>query len=337
MITKKFLNVLVFFLLLSSMAFAKDTLPKLFLFLGDNEASLHKNALEKSCVSGAQIIYSWKQLEPKKGLYDFSKIEKDLNFLNKIHKKLFIQLQDRSFEPTIFNVPDYIREDKIYHGGVAMQYDFPGEGKPTTSGWVARVWDKAVRERYNLLIQKLAARFDGKIYGINLPETAADFDEHNLPEDFTYDKYFYAELKNINTVRKAFHKNMVIQYVNFFPGEWNNDHHYMSRLFSYAMKHQIGLGGPDVVPYKEGHMKNSYPFFNKLRGKILTGMAIQEPDYTYKNPATGDYYKFAEFYDFTRDYLGATILFWNMQEPFFSQQLVPELNVQHFECKAEQL
>ncbi len=82
-------------------------------------------------------------------------------------------------------MPDYIREDTIYHGGVAMQYDFPGEGKPTTSGWVARVWDPAVRERYNLLIQKLATKFDGKIYGINLPETAVDFDEHNPSEDFT--------------------------------------------------------------------------------------------------------------------------------------------------------
>jgi hypothetical protein len=43
-------------------------------------------------------------------------------------------LQDRSFEPAIFNVPDYIREDESYHGGVAMQYDYPGEGKPITSG-----------------------------------------------------------------------------------------------------------------------------------------------------------------------------------------------------------
>jgi hypothetical protein len=46
--------------------------------------------LKKTCVRGAQIIYSWKQLEPKKGIYDFSKIEKDLIFLEKIHEKLFI-------------------------------------------------------------------------------------------------------------------------------------------------------------------------------------------------------------------------------------------------------
>jgi len=269
----------------------------------------------------------------KKGVYNFSKIENDLNFLNSIHKYLFIQLQDRSFEPTIFNVPDYIREDKIYHGGVAMQYDFPEEGKPITTGWVARVWDPAVRERFHLLIEKLADEFDGKIYGINLPETAVDFDPNNPPKDFTFNNYFHAELENIGTVKRSFHKSIVIQYVNFFPGEWNNDHHYMSRLFSYAIQHQIGLGGPDVVPYRKAQMKNSYPFFHKFRGKLLTGMAIQEPDYTYKNPATDDYYKFSDFHEFTKNYLGASLLFWNVQEPFFSEQLMPKLNAQYFECK----
>lgn len=307
-------------------------LPSLFLFLGGDEASLHKSSLNNPCVSGAQIIYSWKKLEPKKGVYDFSKIEKDLAFLEKMHKKLFIQLQDRSFEPTVFNVPDYIREDSDYHGGVAMQYDFPGEGKPITQGWVARVWDPAVRERFHLLIQQLASRFDGKIYGINLPETAVDFDADNPPKDFTFDNYFYAELENMRALKQAFHQSIVIQYVNSFPGEWDNDHQYMSRLFSYAIQHQIALGGPDVLPYRNAQMKNSYPFFRNYKGKLLTGMAIQEPDYTYKNPATEDYYKFSDFYNFSKDYLGASILFWNVQEPFFSEQLAPNLNMQYFEC-----
>jgi hypothetical protein len=229
-------------------------------------------------------------------------------------------------------VPNYIREDRIYHGGVAMQYDFPGEGKPITTGWVARVWDPAVRKRFQLLIKKLATQFDEKIYGINLPETAVDFDKNNPPEGFTFDKYFSSELKNIGALRKAFHKSIVIQYVNFFPGEWDNDHHYMSRLFSYAMDNNIGLGGPDVAPYREAQMKNSYPFFHNLKGKLLTGMAIQEPDYTYKNPETREPYTFSDFYRFTKEYLGANVMFWNIQEPFFSNQLTPNLNDAYFEC-----
>jgi hypothetical protein len=37
-------------------------------------------------------------------------------------------------------------------------------------------WNPAVRERYQALISALAARFDGRVYGINLPETSVDID-----------------------------------------------------------------------------------------------------------------------------------------------------------------
>ena len=57
---------------------------------------------------GVQMIYGWKSLEREKDKYDFSQIEKDLKFLNSKNKKLWIQIQDRSF--TIDNkiVPKYL-------------------------------------------------------------------------------------------------------------------------------------------------------------------------------------------------------------------------------------
>ncbi len=329
-----FIFFLCFFLTASYPVYADPQQPKLFLFFDptfESKLEHYKNILVNPSVSGAQVVYTWNELEPKKGVYDFSKIKKDLLFLNGIHKQLFIQLQDRSFKPNVFYVPDYIRFDKTYQGGVAMQHDFPGEGKPITIGWVARTWDPAVRVRFQLLIKKLAEQFNGKIYGINLPETAADFDITQPPMTFTPDKYFYAELENMAVLRIEFKKSVVIQYVNFFPGEWNNDHNYMQRLFSYAMKHHIGLGGPDVVPYRKSQMKNSYPFFYKYKSKInVVGMAIQAPDYSYINSETGRPYSFSEFYLFATNYLGASILFWNVQEPFFSNELVPKLNKRYF-------
>lgn len=329
-IMRVFLSFLLLFF--NSLGFAQSELPQLFLFLGGDRVSSFQKTLQNPCIRGVQIIYSWRQLEPQKGVYDFSKIEEDLNDLSRIDKKLFIQIQDRSFSPDVFPVPDYIRLEKAYHGGMVQQYDFPGEGKPITAGWVARNWDPAVRKRFQLLLKKLASKFDGKIYGINLPETAIDLDPDNLPKDFTSDKYFYSILDNIGYLKKVFQKTKVIQYVNFFPDEWNNDHHYMSRLFSFARSHHIGLGGPDVVPYKESQMKNSYPFFHKFKGKIETAIAIQEPDYTYTNPKTGALYRFDDFYSFSKEYLGAFILFWNTEEPFFSEQLLPKLNDSYFKC-----
>ncbi len=327
---KKTFFLIAFLLLFFSGPATAKQLPKLFLFVENHDLKIYKKILKNPYITGVQKIYKWRSLEPEKGIYDFSAIEKDLYFLNSMHKKLFIQLQDRTFQPNAIPVPDYIREEKIYRGGIAKQYDKPGQGKLLTEGWATRVWDPAVDQRFRLLVQKLAQKFDGKIYGINLPETAVDFDLKNIPQGFTHDNYFYAELENIGFLKKEFQRSIVIQYVNFMPGEWNNDHNYMGRLFLYAFHHQIGLGGPDVIPYKKQQMKNSYPFFLKYKGKIIIGMAVQEGDYTYKNPRTGSHYTFHDFYSFATDYLGATIIFWNMREPFFSKQLMPNINNRYF-------
>src|SRR5215510_883657 len=57
---------------------------------------------------GAQLKYTWRELERAKDIYDFSAIKDDLTFLSAKGKKLFIQLQDASFDPAIVNVPQYL-------------------------------------------------------------------------------------------------------------------------------------------------------------------------------------------------------------------------------------
>lgn len=74
-------------------------------------------------------------------------------------------------------------------------------------------------------------------------------------------------------------------------------------------------------------MKNSYPFFNRYKEKLpLVAFAIQEPDYTYINPKTGKHFTVKEIYDFANNYLGASILFWNIQQPQYTKEVLPFLN-----------
>ena len=104
----------------------------------------------------------------------------------------------------------------------------------------------------------------------------------------------------------------------------------MSRLFHYAVKQHIGLGNPDSVPYRRGQMKNSYPFFHRYRKQLLLiAVAVQEPDYTYINPKTSQHFTVKALYHFANNYLGAKLIFWNVQQPQFSQQLIPMLNKKH--------
>lgn len=193
-----------------------------------------------------------------KNIYNFKPIECDLKYLNSIHKSLFVQIQDKSFTASIINIPSYLLNKK-YAGGVAAEIDNPGEGKALANGWIAKQWVPAVQQRFQKLLIKVGRKFDGHIKGINLSETSIDLSKHS--PGFSNDLYFATILNNMHLLRVAFPKSEVVQYVNFFPGEWNNDHHYISRLFAYAVKNHIGLGGPDVVPYRRGYIKNSYPFF----------------------------------------------------------------------------
>ncbi|WP_232453459.1 hypothetical protein [Burkholderia ubonensis] len=128
-----------------------------------------------------------------------------------------------------------------------------------------RFANPAVQKRYQQLLAALAEQFDGRVMGVNLPETAIDLDTKRDRTGFSCDKYFKATMENLDFARKAFRESYVVQYVNFWPCEWYNDHHYMSRLFSFAEQRDIGLGGPDIVPGKKAQMKNSYPFFHQYR------------------------------------------------------------------------
>jgi hypothetical protein len=296
---------------------ARAEKPRNFIYTSAGDLDEAMNVISRQDIEGAQIVYNWRALEPEKDKYDFSAIEKDLAALDGLKKKLFIQIQDRFFEPDAKYVPGYLMSDPAYGGGLSPQFDNPGENKPIGSGWVAQQWNPAVRQRYQALLAALAARFDGRVFGVNLPETAIDLDEKAPPKGFSCDNYFAGELENLSFARKAFTKSHVVQYVNFWPCEWDNDHNYMGRMFEFASANGVGLGGPDIVPGRKAQMKNSYPFFNKYKGKLsLVAMAVQEPTLTYKNPKTHKPFSKGEFARFAEDYLGADIIFWSTATPW---------------------
>ncbi len=290
-----------------------------FLYVSAGDVADAKQRVTRADIAGVQVVYSWKMLEPAKDRYDFSQIDGDLAFVRAAHKKLFVQVQDRFFSLTAKNVPAYLMADKEYRGGIVMQSDNAGENKPLGSGWVAMQWVPSVRQRYQRLLKAIAERFDGEIYGVNLPETAADIDVKNTA-GFTCDNYFQAELENIAFARGVFKKSFVVQYVNFWPCEWSNDHKYMERMFAFAAERGIGLGGPDIVPNQRAQMNNSYPFFQKYKGKLaLVAMAVQEATLSYNNPATGRGFTREEFERFGREYLGADIIFWSASAPWLKR------------------
>ena len=148
------------------------------------------------------------------GQYDFSKIKDDYTYLKSKNKKLFIQLHDATFNTKFQGVPNYLKSPR-FDGGVIYQRD--DDGKP--EGWVAKRWNKNVRERFASLLNALGKEFDGKIEGINLQESAVGV-TRKYDKSFSPDSYSESLKVNMLALKKAFPKSVTMQYANFMPGEW---------------------------------------------------------------------------------------------------------------------
>ncbi len=286
-----------------------------------------KSFFETEAFEGAQIAYSWNQLEQGKDNYEFSMIREDLAFLTSRNKKLWIQIQDVSFSERYIFVPRYLRQDPQYNGGADKQYRIKDhdEEHATVLGWMARRWDPAVRERFQKLLFELGKEFDGRITGINFEETALEIGESGrlFPKGFSFEAYRDGLIANMKALKRAFPKSITMEYANFLPGDWQNRKGDLGAVYKAAQEAKVGVGGPDLLPYKPGQMTNSYPLLRESAGMVPVGIAFQDGNQNYINPKTGKRVSIPEAIDFAKEYLRVDYIFWCTEEPYFSNELVP--------------
>ena len=223
-------------------------------------------------------------------------------------------------------VPKYILNDSVYHGGQDAQYSFADdktESDPVRAGWVSRRWDTAVSARFHQLLFELAKRFDGKIEGLNLPESSIEVGTSGnfFPPGFTFALYRDAIKSNMLVLKQVYLQSVTIQYANFFPGPAN----YLNELFDYAKQIKAGMGGPDIKVNRKFQMENSYPLIRDMHGYAATGVAVQEANYSVVNDRTGKQVTVAGIFDFANDYLRLNYIFWCTEEPYYSNEVLSML------------
>jgi hypothetical protein len=281
-----------------------------------------RSFFETPAFEGAQVAYSWRQLEQGKDNYEFSMIREDLAFMNAHGKKLWIQIQDVAFSDRWKMVPEYLLKDPAYHGGVVRQYkNASDEEHAEPLGWLARRWDPAVQERYQKLLTALGKEFDGRVVGINLEETSADFGRTGklYPEGFTHELYRDAIIANMRALKRAFPKSIAMVYANFMPG----GRPYLEAVYRAARESNVAVGGPDVLPFRPFQQANSYPLIRASAGVVPTGLAVQDGNYGDVDPKTGKRASIAELLKFATDELRLDYIFWCTEEPYYSNELVP--------------
>lgn len=317
--------VLTFF----NQATAQTKIKHFVFFSRERERIYETNFLTNENIIGAQLKYMWRELEPIKDQYNLELIQRDLDFLTSKGKKLFIQIQDVTFDTAFAKpIPDYLITDTEYHGGVNIQYLTNEKDEIiAASGYVARRWDKAVAERFEKLLSALSNRFDGQIEGINLPETSVEFGNTGklFPEGFTPDIYRNAIIDYMMMLKKSFPRSATIQYANFMPGEFPRraSKVHLDSVYEFASKNKIGMGVPDILVYNQPHMNHSYKFLRQYANSIISGGAVQDGNCEIINPNTGKQVTIKEIYDFSSEYLELDYIFWGTEEPYYTNEILP--------------
>lgn len=309
----------------------KDSMMHFVYFARDRERIRDHSLLKTDRFAGAQIMYPWKLLEPEKGVYDFSMILEDYTYLASHGKKLFIQLQDATFNPKNTAIPSYLMNEE-YQGGAVQQYDDNG----VAVGWVAKRWNARVQNRFALLLRALGKEFDGKVEGINLQESAVGV-SNQIDSTFSPKRYAESIKNNMLALKKAFSKSVTMQYANFMPGEWLpwEDHGYLQSVYSYGQEIGVGLGSPDLMVQRRGQLNHALAMMHEHEYSVPLGIAVQDGNYAGKTGADPDYNELNNnkvrqrrnmvplLHAFAKDFLNVKYMFWVDQEPYFSEDVIP--------------
>ncbi len=312
----------------------EDTIKHFVYFARDRELLRNHHFLKVNRIAGAQVMYSWKQLEYEKGKYDFSIIKSDYEYLNSHGKKLFIQLQDATFNPEYVGVPAYLISGE-YNGGVTTQFNDEG----VAEGWVAKRWNPKVQQRFALLLEALGKKFYGKVEGINLQESAIGV-SNETDSTFTPEGYVQGIKLNMLALKKAFPQSATMQYANFMPGEWLpwDDKGYLRSVYRYGQEIGVGLGGPDLMFQRRGQLNHTLAMMHENDYTVPLGIAVQDGNYIGKTGADQDYNQSIDkqpderenlvplLHAFAKDFLKVSYMFWVHQEPYFSSDVLPCLD-----------
>lgn len=308
--------------------------PAHYVFVNRDRERIHDEAfLGAPGIAGAEIKYTWKELEPERDRYALGHVLEDLTFLERHGKRLVVQLQDATFDERI-NVPSYLLTDPAFHGGAARKYEAQDNGDSARfEGWIARRWDPAVQERYARLLRVLADSLDGRIEALVLPETATEFSggAAHMPAGFTPEAWRDGILAQMSAARAAFRRSRVIQYANFMPGEWlpKDDHGYLRAVYGHADSIGAGVGGPDLMPTRREFRAHSYPLIAaRRRDRVCAGLAVQDNNLAAVDKLTKQRVTVPMLAAFAADSLHLDYVFWGLQEPYYSRDVLPWLSAQ---------
>lgn len=253
----------------------------------------------KPGVVGMERRYAWSDLETSLGVYDFSKIQADLNFLSGQGMRLIVLIEDKSFgggSPT----PPYLQAYILANN-------------KGTGGYTAIRWSPYVVTRMKALMDALGKKFDAQpnFEGVALQESALGLSSTVMKANgYTPEKYRDALISDLIGAAQSFPTSRVFWYMNFLTGHQS----YIADIATAVAPYDVIMGGPDVLPDSASLKKLTYPFYTQFAGKMKLFGSMQFDSYRHLHADTTaktKYWTMDEMFRFARDNLHVNYVIWN--------------------------
>jgi len=270
---------------------------------------VYKELKATPALRGMQMRFLWGWIEKSPGVYDFSIIDKHLEKLAPMGKRLVIQVQTKSFEADWKLIPEYLKAPK-YEGGA---FAFKDWGSSTIDGRNIKLWNPYVRDRLIALLKALGQRYNSHphVEGIGMIETALGQSVTPLTTAQT-DKWFDNLIVVHQKMRTFFPNTMTIQEINY-PRD------YLKQISTAIVKMGGALGCPDVYPDEPGlnfppssySPQGAYRHFSQLSGTIPIAPTVEKVNYlNTRGDKKGHVPTVQELLVFARDELKSNYIFW---------------------------
>ncbi len=247
-------------------------------------------------VTGFQVHYYWRDLEPAPGVYDFSRIQHDLDLASSQGLHLIVMPADKTFKHES-PVPDYL-----------AKYMLPNR----PGGYTVERWQPYVIDRWVKLVQAMGKQFDSNPYfeGVSTGETALGIDNAVLTANgYTPEIYRDALIDMLQRSAEVVPTSRVFWFMNFFPMRQD----YIAQVASAVAPFGVAMGGPDILPDNSSLTQLAYPFYDQFQGSMPLFCAAMPDSYTHVHKDTSfptKYWTMQELFHFARDKLHLNYIFW---------------------------
>jgi hypothetical protein len=176
-----------------------------------------RSALAHPKMRGLLLYINWRELEPARGVFDFTQIDQALAGVGAINKKLWIKVQDRSFhnEPG-GNAPDYVSREGCMFGMADQNTPNPTDVKGLALKWyIPRCVDLFLP-----LYRTMGARYDSdpRFFAVTVGDGESALSGAPQQPDYTTPTIHIDQIIRATTeTKKAWATTLVATGLNMLP------------------------------------------------------------------------------------------------------------------------